>query len=429
MQSNNYLAIDLGASSGRLIVSNNEELVEVHRFADYLKNENGFLVWDIDFIYQNIIIGLKKAVSKYKNIQSLAIDSWGVDYVLLNNNQVIKPVYSYRDTRTNESSVAVHNIIPFIDLYKISGIQYSQFNSIYQLKSDLDHNRLNNVTDFLSIPEYLSYLLTGKKIKEYTMATTSGLIDLSNGEYSKDIINKLKLPNHLFPKVVKPPYLLGSLKEEIVKEIGTNINVIMCASHDTASAFEAVDVSDDTIILSSGTWSLIGVKLLQGNNSEDSYKSNFTNEGGVGYIRYLKNIMGMWILNEIRKITKHSFEEISQLVNVSNYPEIFDVNDLSLLSPQNMKDAVIKLLSNNPPKNDGDLYRSVYYSLAHSYLKACEQLENNLHKKYNNICIVGGGAKNMLLNKIIEEVTKRKVIALPIEATAIGNIKVQKLIK
>lgn len=427
MKSGNYIAIDLGASSGRIIVEHNGELDEIYRFKDYLLKEKNSLVWDIPYIYKNILIGLRKAVEKYHDIESLAIDSWGVDYVLMNNDRVIYPAYSYRDERTTKSSVDVHQIISFNDLYKITGIQFVKFNTIYQLKDDLDSGRLETATDFLHIPEYFAYLLTGKKVKEYTMASTTGLLDLKTGEFSKEIIDKLNLPAKLFPsKLNKPGLFIGDLKEEVIRSVGRNIPVMLTATHDTACAYESVNVDNETVIISSGTWSLIGVKLPHGNNSIESLKSNFTNEGGINYIRYLKNIMGMWIFDEVRKFENYSFEEIDELARESKYDEIFDVNDPTLLAPKDMRDAINVLLKLNPPRNSGDMYRSIFRSIATCYLKAIENIEHNINKKLKKICIVGGGAKNKALNYFIEKITHRKVIPVPVEAASKGNIQLQK---
>mgnify|MGYP003319126910 CR=1 FL=1 len=329
----------------------------------------------------NIILGIKKAFQKYKQIKSLSIDSWGVDYVLMNGDKPIKPFYAYRDARTKKPIEEVHKIISFKDLYKITGMQFAEFNSIYQLRDDFNKGRLDKATDFLHIPEYFSYLLTGKKIKEYTMASTTGMIDLKTKQFSKEIISKLGYKKSLFPNVVQPGFILGKLKPEIAKKVGGNLNVIMCASHDTGSAYEAIEVDAKTIILSSGTWSLFGVKISKGNNKEVSLKHNFTNEGGVNYIRYLKNIMGMWILNEVKKHHTYSFNEINELVEKSKYKYIFDVNDNNLLAPSNMIKAIRKLLKKNPPKTDGDLYRSIYYSLATCYKNTCLEIEKCLNKK------------------------------------------------
>lgn len=428
MPLNNYVAIDLGATSGRIIVSNDgRHLDEVYRFNQYLKNENGIFTWDIDKIWNNVLIGLKKAVEKYHTISSIGIDSWGVDYVLLdNNNQPILPVYSYRDSRSQRTMEEVHKIIPFNELYSITGIQKNLVNSIYQFMDDHQRGRLEKAADFLFIPEYLSYLLTGNKAHEYTMATTTGMVDMKTGEYSETIINKLNFPKQLFKPLVKPGYILGSLKPEIAKEIGSNAQVVLPLTHDTASAFHAVDVDLDSVIISSGTWSLVGVKLKQGNNSIRSLETNFANEGGKDFICYLRNIMGLWLYTEVKKKHTYAYDEISALALASTYNEIFDVDDYTLLSPTDMKEAIIKLLpSSNPPKTDGDLYRAILRSLATSYAKVCNQLSDNLAQRYNRICIVGGGANNKALNKFTEEITRCQVIPVPMEATTVGNIKVQ----
>lgn len=427
MQSNNYLAVDLGASSGRVIVFHDDKQDEIIRFKDYLiHNSNGYLTWNLPFIFENILKGIELALKKYKNIERMGIDSWGVDYVLFNGNAIKQPFFAYRDNRTIKSHKDVHKIVPFKELYEHTGIQFANFNTIYQLKDDLDKNRLDDVTDFLSIPEFFNYLLTNKKMKEYTMATTTGLVNLKTKEFDLELIDKLGYPKKMFPKLNKPGTFVGPFIDEIQKKVGGNIDVYLCATHDTASAYEAVDVDDDTIILSSGTWSLIGVKIKEGNNSIKSFNSNFTNEGGVNYIRYLKNIMGMWVFNQVHHQQSYTYTQINNLVNLSDYSETFDVNDPSLLAPSDMRIAINKLLKHNPPKTDGDIYRSIYYSLALSYKKAINELNENLNKKFTKLCIVGGGAKNQTLNDIIRKVCNIEVIAKPIEATAIGNIKVIK---
>ena len=431
MKSNDkYLAVDLGASSGRVIVDDGNQLVEIHRFGDYLKvNNDQTYTWDIDFIYKNMLEGIRKALIKYHDIKSMAIDAWGVDYVLLNGDKRIEPVYSYRGSiRCDEGVKLVHDIIPFDQLYGITGIQFANFNTIYQLKWDLEHKRLESATDFLHIPEYLSYLLTGKKAKEYTMASTTGLLDLNTNDYSKEIVDKLNLPRNLFKDLVQPGYKLGDFKPEIQSLVGGNIPVIMTASHDTAAAFEAVDFDEHTVFISSGTWSLVGVKIPKGNNSLESLKCNFTNEGGLGYIRYLKNIMGMWIFNQLRKQTDYTYDEIDLMAEQSTCDEIFNPNDKSLLSPRDMKEALTTLMKYRP-LNDGDIFRALYRSLPVLYKQTADELERILGVKYNKLMIVGGGCKSPTFNKFISEMTGREVIAQPIEATALGNIKVQKGVK
>jgi len=428
-----YLAIDLGATSGRHIVAYEEngelQLKEVHRFLTGMQPSENGLVWDIPLLVQHIKDGIKKAFDQYKTIESISIDTWGVDYVLMNGDKEIPPFYAYRNERLNPAVDKVHNIVPFKDLYEHTGIQFANFNTIYQLYDDKCKGRLDNATDFLMLPCYFSYKLTGKKAHEYTNESTGGYLNAKTGKYDTEILNKLGLPSKLFNEIVQPGTVLGDLTSEVQKEVGGNAKVILCASHDTGSAFEAVECPKDAVIISSGTWSLIGVKADKPNTSLESYKANFTNEGGCGYIRLLKNIMGMWLVNEVCRQKGLNVVEICKQLDDVKYNELFDVNDSSLQAPDNMESAIKALLKHNPPKNDLELFASIYHSLAESYRKAIVELEAATGCKYNYVYIVGGGAKNNYLNKLTEKYTGRKVVALPIEATALGNIKVQQKVK
>lgn len=427
-----YLAIDLGASSGRHIVGYERDgkifLDEIYRFKNGMKRENGSLVWDTEEIFGHVKNGIKKAAGKYGKIESLSIDTWGVDYVLLDGDKPIYPVYAYRDERTRAASEKVHEIIPFDELYAKTGIQFQAFNTVYQLFDDKQKGRLGNATDFLMIPEYLEYLLTGKKIKEYTDASTGALLSLGTREYDKDIIEKLGFPAKLFGRLSKPGTVVGNFKPEIAEELGCDVTVVACASHDTASAFEAIDCPENSVILSSGTWSLIGVKIPEANSSETSMRSNFSNEGGNGYYRYLKNIMGMWLVNETKNRLGVSFDEIFAAVVASEYEEIFDVNDETLVAPENMAEAIGNLLEKSgkkKPENMGDLFNSIFHSLAFSYAEATREIEKNLGIEVSALYIIGGGAKNDYLNGLTEKYTNKNVIPMPIEATALGNLKIQ----
>lgn len=424
-----YLAIDLGATSGRHIVGYLEDdkikLEEIYRFKTGMDNSRHGLVWNIPRLLKEIIKGIKLAFEKYQNIESLAIDTWGVDYVLMNDNKEVPPYYSYRNERCIKASEEVHHIISFIELYKHTGIQYASFNTIYQLFNDLKNNRLNEATDYLMLPCYFIYKLTGKKIHEYTNESTTALLNAKTGEYDFDIIDKLGLPRKLFNDIYKPGYYVEDLLPEIASKVGGNTKVVLCPTHDTASAFEAVDVDEDTVILSSGTWSLLGIKSKKPIISNESLKANYTNEGGVGYIRLLKNIMGMWIPNMVRNEVLYTQEFIDKNIIHVDYKVTFDVNDPSLIAPTSMKKAVLKLLEINPPQNDLELFDSIYRSLALSYKNAVEELENITNTKYKKICVIGGGANNKYLNNLINEYSGLEVIALPIEATALGNIKTQ----
>lgn len=426
---NYYLAIDLGASSGRHIVGyfKNGRIVlkEVYRFKTLMEESLDGLVWDLKRIFNDIKLGIKYAFKKYHNIVSLAIDTWGVDYVLMNKDKEIAPFYAYRNNRNNKAYKDVNSIVPFEELYKRTGVQFAPFNTIYQLYADKKEGRLELATDYLMVPSYFTYRLTGIKTHEYTDESTTSLLNPRNGKYLSTLIEQLELPKRLFKKMSFPGEDVGELLPEIAKEVGGNCKVILTASHDTASAFEAVDLDEESLLISSGTWSLIGIKTHQPIISLKSMKANYTNEGGVGYIRFLKNIMGMWINNRVKHQLDITQEYIDKNIDTVKYDGIFDVNDPSLLAPKDMKEAVIKLIDKKPPQNDLELFASIYRSMAISYKNAIEELEDITGKHFEKIVIVGGGAKNKCLNRLVEEYTNKKVVAKPIEATALGNIKVQ----
>jgi len=425
-----YLAIDIGASSGRHIIGEvngrNISLKEIYRFKNGVKRENDRLVWDIESLFKSVKAGIKKAFELYPEIESLSIDTWGCDYVLLSGDKEILPCYSYRDNRTERVINKAHSIIPFCDLYSRTGIQFQPFNTLYQLFEDNERGRLKEATDFLMIPEYLTYKLTGIKKREYTNATTTGLINAESGKFDKDIIKALKLPERLFKEIYPPKTYVGGLLPEIEREVGGNTRVVLCATHDTASAVEGIKMEGNEIYISSGTWSLLGVKAENAITSEKSRKANFSNEGGVGYIRYQKNIMGMWIVNRLKEelCPDKPFPEIVTEAEKSPYSEICDVNADIFLSPESMVKAFDSSLKDKP-KSEADYFKCAFLSLAEGYKKAVEEIEINSGKRYNKIYIVGGGAKNNLLNKLTEAATGKEVIALPIEATATGNIKIQ----
>ena len=426
-----FLAIDIGASSGRHIFGYEEngeiKLEEIYRFYNGVDNVDGRLLWDIDRLFKEIKTGLKKAFSMCSEIRSVAIDTWGVDYVLLNGDKEILPCYAYRDERGEKAMAKVHDIIAFSDLYKRTGIEQNTFNSIYQLYDDKINGRLDNATDFLMLPEYFSYKLTGVKAKEYTMATTTGLISAVTGQFDKEIIQVLGLKEEIFKPTVQSGFVLGELTKEIQEEVGGNCKVVLCASHDTASAVYGIPMDDNSPYVSSGTWSLLGVKTdkVITDKGED-----ISNEGGVGYVRHQKNIMGMWLVNRLQETLdeKLSFKEMDYLAENSTYSETFDVNDDTLFAPENMKQAILSLLEKagkKMPASEGDIISSVYHSLALEYAKTYNRLQENVGKTFEKLYIVGGGAKNKVLNNLTEKYSGKKVVALPIEATALGNIKIQ----
>ena len=421
-----YLAIDIGASSGRHIVGWRDgveiKTKEVYRFPNGVTKQDGHLVWDIECLVNSVLAGIREAFRLYPKIESLSIDTWGVDYGLLDGDKEIYPVYAYRDSRTEAVIPKVHEIIPFSELYAKVGCQFQPFNTIYQLYDDKLNGRLDRATDMLMIPEYLMYKLCGVKAREYTNATTMGMV---NGEFDMDIVRRLGYPKHLFPKLSQPKTILGDLLPEIAEKVGGNTKVVLCATHDTGSAVEGIPMEENRPYISSGTWSLLGVKTPKPITDKGSEEANYSNEGGVGYNRYQKNIMGMWLVNELQRelCPNTPFPEIVKMAQESTCEITVDANAQEFLAPESMKvafdDATCGL------ESIGDYFSCACKSLAQSYKQAIDELETNTGTKYDKLYIVGGGAKNEFLNRLTEEATGKKVIALPIEATALGNLKIQ----
>ncbi len=329
----------------------------------------------------------------------------------------VMPCYAYRDTRTESPIPEVHKLIPFEELYSRTGIQFQPFNTIYQLYADKLAGRLEGVTDFLMMPEYLLYKLCGVKGHEYTNATTTGMVSAKTGLYDPEIISALGLPKELFCSLSQPGTKLGTYR---------GVQCILCATHDTASAVEGIPMEGDEIFISSGTWSLLGAKIPTPITTPESMKANYANEGGVGYTRYLKNIMGMWLINRLRDelCPNKDFGQIVSEAEESTFDGIVDSDDKVFLAPGSMKAAFDSQLTAKP-KDPAGYFRCAYRSLAQNYRKAVEEIERNTGRKYHSIYIVGGGAKNQFLNRLTEQATGKKVIALPIEATALGNLKIQ----
>lgn len=416
-----YLAIDIGASSGRHIVGWREngeiQTDEVYRFPNSVEQEDGHLIWNMEQLLADVKTGIASAKAKYPKIESLSIDTWAVDYVLLRGNEPVFPCYAYRDSRTEAVIPQVHGIVPFEELYARTGIQFQPFNTIYQLYADKLAGRLDGVTDSLMIPKYLMYRLTGSKAHEYTNATTTGLVSAVTGEFDRELIKKLGLPPALFGQLSQPGTVIGEYE---------GIRVVLCATHDTASAVEGIPMEGNHPYISSGTWSLLGVKTGKPITDTASREANWSNEGGVGYNRYQKNIMGMWIVNELKKelCPETSFSEIVQAAEGSHCQMLVDTNATEFLAPASMK-AAFDAATSGGLRTMGDYFRCAYRSLAESYRVALEELERNTGKKYSRLYIVGGGAKNKFLNRMTREATGKQVIALPIEATALGNLRIQ----
>ena len=415
-----YLAIDIGASSGRHIVGWREDgglkTKEVYRFPNGVQEQDGHLVWDVDALLAHVKAGIAAAKAEFREIVSLSIDTWGVDYVLLRGNEEVRPVYAYRDSRTEVVIPKAHKILPFSELYAKTGCQFQPFNSIYQLYADKLAGRLDGVTDFLMIPEYLLWKLCGMKSKEYTNATTTGMVNAETGEFDPEIISALGLPS-IFPRLQKPGTVLGEYD---------GIKCVLCATHDTASAVEGIPMEGNHPYISSGTWSLLGVKTPCPITDDASRAANYSNEGGVGYNRYQKNIMGMWLVNRLKDelCPETPFSAIVQMAAESRFAETVNANAPDFLAPKSMK-AAFDRATGGQLVSIGDYFLCAYRSLAQSYAEALAELESNTGRTYDKLYIVGGGAKNGFLNDLTREAAGKEIIALPIEATALGNLKIQ----
>lgn len=422
-----YLAVDIGASSGRHLLSHIENgklvLEEIYRFENNLVKSKDGLVWDIENLFSNVLNGIKKCKEIGKIPKSIAIDTWGVDYVLLDENKnEIKPCFCYRDSRTSAVIDEVERLVSPTELYAKTGIQKQNFNTIYQLYADKKSGKLLNAKYFLMMPEYLSFKLTGVCKNEYTNATTTGLVNANAKTWDADIIYALGLTEVPFLPLSLPSSHVGFLSEDIQKAVGFNCAVLFAPSHDTASAVCACPMADNDLYISSGTWSLIGTEITEPILNDSARKLNFTNEGGIDYrFRFLKNYMGMWLFQNIRRNLnkKLSYDDMMNLAKNCGEYKYFDVNDNTLVAPKNMIEAIGKLINND---NLGLILNSAYHSLAKSYSEAVTEIETVTGKRFNSINIVGGGCQDEYLNALTRDYTGKSVTAGPIEATATGNI-------
>ncbi|MBE6779882.1 MAG: rhamnulokinase [Ruminococcaceae bacterium] len=427
-----YLAIDIGASSGRHILGEMKngrlETTEVYRFENGFKEQNGTLIWDIEKLTSDVVNGIAECKKLGKIPETVAIDTWGVDYVLFDNeNKEILPCVSYRDSRTAAAVNEVFAVIPKEELYAKTGIQTQAYNTIFQLWCDKKSGKLQNATRLLMMPEYLSYRLTGVMKNEYTNASTTGLVNAENKVIDKEICARLGINAEIFGELNLPSTYIGSFTEEIKEKVGFDAKVIFCPSHDTASAVAACPVDENSVFISSGTWSLVGTENLYPVTTPAAMEANFSNEGGINYrFRFLKNIMGMWLFQNIRKNLdkKFTYDEMMQMAMESSYDKLIDPTDDCFLAPENMVEAIRAYLGESELPI-GDVLKSVYISLATSYKNTVEEIEQVAGKKVNRVAIVGGGSKDAYLNKLTKEYTGRRVTVGPTEGTAIGNLIAQ----
>lgn len=448
-----HLAIDIGASSGRHIlgcINNGKiELEEVYRFDNIQVLKNGHDCWNTELLFEHIVAGIKKCGEIGKKPSTLAIDTWGVDYVLLDGDgNAVCDAVAYRDKRTEGMREKLESVFSFEELYKKTGIQYQPFNTVYQLYSQKLSNpeEIENAKHFLMIPEYFNYLLTGVMMNEYTNASTTALVNAQTKTWDKDVLKKIGIPAEIFGELNMPKTTVGYLKDEIKEKVGFDVKVVLPATHDTGSAFMAVPAKDDTsVYISSGTWSLLGVE-----NSEpltNPAYCEFSNEGGYEYrFRYLKNIMGLWMIQSVRRelngvayvsgkgkksdqTNNYSYADLEKFAReCSDFPSVIDVDGEEFLSPDSMIDAVKNACEKSGqkvPSSIGEIMQCVYQSLAHKYAQAVKYLEKITNKKYTAVNIVGGGSKDGYLNELTAKATGLTVYAGPTEGTALGNLMAQ----
>ena len=439
-----YLAVDIGASSGRIfeaaLTGKNIELKEIFRFDDYLKHGENTYFWDIEKIYGSIISGLKKYFNEnWEEDLSIGIDTWGVDFVLLDGkDEMLGKAVSYRDSRTNGMMEKVFGILEKEKIYEKTGIQFMEFNTLFQLYALKlkDKNILEKAETFLMIPDYLNYLLTGRKINELTNASTTQMLNYKTGSWDDEIVNITGFEKIKNTKLGKAGDIAGNISSRVQNELGVKkLAVILPGTHDTASAIAAVPYSEEegvSAYISSGTWSLIGIESDYIVN-EKSYKLNFTNEASVAEkkSRFLKNIMGLWLIQRIKKEydDKFSFSEIAVLAEKeADYNSLINPNDKRFLNPESMKKAICDYCTETNqkvPENIGQFGKLIFYSLALLYAKTLKELTELSGLDIKGLNIIGGGSQNEYLNQLTSDAAEIKVTAGPVEATVLGNVIVQ----
>lgn len=439
-----FLAVDIGASSGRHILGSIQKgklhLEEIHRFANGMQKEekSGGLYWDMEYLFTEILVGMKKCAEEGKIPESVGIDTWAVDFALLDKEgRLLGPVMAYRDGRTAGMDTEVYKKVPEKLLFERTGIQKQIFNTIYQLMAvkKAQPEILKQAAAFLMVPDYFHYLLTGQAGVEYTNATTTQLVNAKTKDWDWEIIDMLEYPRAIFKPIHMPGTNLGELCREIQEKVGFSCRVVLPATHDTGSAVLAVPGSEEeSLYISSGTWSLLGTEVGQAMCTETCRKLNFTNEGGYAYrFRLLKNIMGLWMIQSVRHEWKdtYSFAEICALAEKNKkFPSRVDVNAEIFLAPESMVEAVKNFCQKTGqriPDTAGEIAAVIYQSLAKSYGDVLKEAEELTGYSFDSLHIVGGGSNADYLNRLTAESTGKKVVAGPSEATAVGNLMAQML--
>lgn len=431
-----YLAIDIGASSGRHILAHleNGKMVteEIYRFQNGPETLTAYdgkkhLMWTNERLFQEILNGLKKAKEIGKIPYSVGIDTWGVDYALLDeNDKEIGGVYCYRDSRTDETIPAVHNIIPFAELYSKTGIQFASFNTVYQMLHDKQSGRMDKAKTMLMLPDYFHFKLTGVKKQEYCNATTTGMVNSVTNTWDEEIIEKLGYKKELFGELAMPGTEVGEFTDEVAAFVGYKAKVILPATHDTASAVLAAPLDAQTPYISSGTWSLLGVEQNFAHTGEAAREAGYSNEGSIDkQFRLQINIMGLWMIQQVRHELgdKYSFAELVCMARENPVDYEINVNDQRFMAPENMTEEIFAAVGKK--LTVGETAYVIYNNLAKYYDLALKALEEVTGEKYETLNIIGGGSKNVLLNELTAKRTGKQIITGPAEGTAIGNFMMQ----
>lgn len=434
-----YLAVDIGASSGRHILSHLENgkiiLEEIYRFLNGMVEVDGEKVWDSQKLFEDILTGMKKCYELGKIPVSMGIDTWAVDFALLDKeDNLIGKTVGYRDGRTKGMDREVYKVISQDELYERTGIQKQIFNTIYQLMAVKmkKPQELADAKTMLLIPDYFNFLLTGRKVTEYTNASTTQLLHPETKEWDFELIDMLGFPRDIFTEIKLPGAIVGELTEEIQKKVGFCCKVVLPATHDTGSAVVAVPSNEeDVLYISSGTWSLMGTELKEAICTKESMEKNLTNEGGYDYrFRYLKNIMGMWMINSAKKeiADDMSYADICAMASKTTIASIVPANDDRFLAPKNMTEevkAACRESGQQVPEGIAEVAAVIYHSLAKCYADTMNEIEEIIGKNYDCIHIVGGGSNAVYLNELTAKACGKTVYTGPTEATAVGNVAAQ----
>jgi rhamnulokinase len=438
-----FLAIDLGAESGRVFLGHFDgervALEEIHRFPNEPVQLIDGLYWDVLSIFREIKEGLAKAATETGRLESIGVDSWGLDFALLDREGVlVSNPHNHRDPRTEGMVERAFELVPKEEIYETTGIQFIRINTLYQLLAMQDSPLLKTAESLLLIPDLINYWLTGEQACEFTNATTTQLYDLEAGEWARDLLQRMSLPVDVFPKIISPATELGPLLTEVAEEVGydAQIPVVVVASHDTASAIVAIPAEGENFAyVSSGTWSLVGVETPLPVVTREAMDANFTNEGGFwGRTRFLKNVMGLWLLQECRRLwaregQNYSYEELAQLAEEAPaYGPLVDPDHPSFLAPGDIPSRIRRFCETTdqrPPEEPGQVTRCVFESLTLKYRWVVEQAAEIAGQNVEAVHVVGGGSQNSLLCQLTADATQLPVLAGPVEATALGNVMVQ----